>query len=677
MARLPVRWTTLGMLAPVAALIAVFASEPAVSRLAANHGSFTMSTGIYRIPYTDGTDVTVSNDHHTHNPVNRIDMSAGTGTPIVAAASGIIRAVVDIHGNSPGAGNGVDKNGNPQDDSLEHSCQDGSPAVENSVVVGFCSDYNNSVWIEHPNGEWTKYSHFGTGTVTANNWVVGAFVQAGQVLGLEGDVGRASGPHLHFEVGWPTDPTSLTPFSQNGGFLVGVNRVPTVCDIANNLYVQSSSYTANPCNHQPPQAEAGGPYFVNEGATVALDGTASNDPEGNQLTYLWNPPTNLDDASLAQPTYSGIDDAVDAVTLTVFDQIEALSSTDTTSVTVLNVPPAVTAFGAVINEGGIATVSASVFDPGTLDTHTATVSWGDGTPPEPVTIAQLAVGRSHTYGDNGVFPVLVTVADDDGGVGNDAVLVTVNNLAPSVTIDVSDAVNFPGGDYLVVQAGSELPSAAQASDPGSDDLTFTWNVGDVNTYFNDGIGPDPAMSPFGTFPFAAMDGAVALYQTPGVEQLAVTVTDDDGGAAGDEGNVVVVGLADTTQGSGWWKHQYSGNGAPHVHAATLEGYLAIVNAVSSVFSESVNVASAEDVHALLSPSGGDRLARARAELMVAWLQFASGAVAWDASVPVGNDVTMPFLDVMFEAETTILDATATDGALHAIEQLLAKVRHAH
>ena len=38
------------------------------------HGIFPVSTAIYRIPYVDGTDVRVSNDHHDHNPVDRIDM---------------------------------------------------------------------------------------------------------------------------------------------------------------------------------------------------------------------------------------------------------------------------------------------------------------------------------------------------------------------------------------------------------------------------------------------------------------------------------------------------------------------------------------------------------------------------------------------------------------------------
>ena len=271
----------------------------------------------------------------------------------------------------------------------------------------------------------------------------------------------------------------------------------------------------------------------------------------------------------------------------------------------------------------------------------------------------------------------VTVTDDDGGAGADMVMVNVANLAPTVSVDLSGAISFPGGDYQVVEAGSELPSSATGSDPGSDDLTFTWSVGDVNVHYNDGNGPDPLPSPFGNFPFEASDSIDAVYAAPGVESLSVTLSDDDGGSDSDGGNVIVTGSATTTEGSGWWKHRYLGNGSPHIDAAVAAGYLEIVNAVSSVFSEQVVVATAVDVHAILSPGGSDRRARAIAELMIAWLQFASGAVEHDYTVPLGGHDAIPFLELMFQAEATIANPAASSAALHAVTQQLARVRHAH
>jgi hypothetical protein len=95
-----------------------------------------------------------------------------------------------------------------------------------------------------------------------------------------------------------------------------------------------------------------------------------------------------------------------------------------------------------------------------------------------------------------------------------------------------------------------------------------------------------------------------------------------------------------------------------------------------VFSEDTPALTHADVHAILSPTAGDRRARAVAALMVAWLQFASGAVEWDATVPLGDGLSVAFLALMFEAEETILDPNATNEELGEIEQRLAKVRHA-
>jgi hypothetical protein len=280
----------------------------------------------------------------------------------------------------------------------------------------------------------------------------------------------------------------------------------------------------------------------------------------------------------------------------------------------------------------------------------------------------------HVYGDNGTFNVLVSVSDDDGGAGSDTAVVTVNNLDPTLGLDTSGAISFPGGSYMVVAAGTQLPSSASGTDPGSDDLTFTWSTGNAKTFFNNGTSPDPPKSPGGTFPFTASDSIDALYGAPGVETLSLTLTDDDGGSDVNSAGIIVTGNATQTEGSGWWKHQYSGVGVPHITAATAMGYLEIVNAVSSVFSETTPTATMAQVHVVLSPTEGDRRARARAELMVAWLQFASGAVAYDATVPLNSGPT-DFLALMIAAEAVINNPASTDAQLLATELDLAKVRH--
>ena len=707
---------------------------PSMNRNAvlADH-TFTVSAGIYRIPYIDGNAVSANNDHHNHpNVPNRVDLGGGDGATIVAAASGIIRGIVDRHGDSGDLGDNLAADGVsphlPQyTDADEHSCindeyeegdtippgSDVGDPIPDSAVTGLCAQYNNYVWIEHPNGEWTKYTHLATRSVTAPaptgfGWQEGDTILVGQAIGFQSDIGSATGTHLHFEVAAippsiadpDNDPTTPPdPFGENGGtafisrsggFITSSswNVVTVVCfsdgdTNGDSLYTDGESYTAGPCTNTAPTADAGGPYVLNEGSMLQLDGSNSSDPHNAILTYSWAPGTNLSDPTVARPVYTGVDDSVENLTLTVSDiggdvtAATALTDSDNTTVTVLNVPPSVFPVGDNIFEGSAATVSAVVTDPGVLDTHTATIDWDDGTPPQAVTIAQLASGVSHVYGDNGIYNALVTVTDDDGGVGSNTAAVIVGNLNPTLTLDTSGVVTFPGGDYMVVESGSELPASADGSDPGSDDLTFSWSVGDVNTYFNNGVSADPVKSPLGTFPFNASDSIDAVYAAPGVETLGLTLTDDDGGSDNVSTGVIVTGTADSSQGTGWWKHQYSGNGSPQLDAATLEGYLEIVNAVSSVFSETYLVPTPAAVHGTLSPTGSDRRNFARAQLMAGWLQFASGAVAWDATIQLNGNETIGFLQLMFAAEAVINNPAATDAELLAIELDLARLHPAN
>lgn len=93
-----------------------------------------------------------------------VDFAAGTGTPIMAAASGTV------------------------------------------VYAGVYRGYGNHVRIRHANGIETTYSHmsrFGKGGR------VGARVEQGQVIGYVGSTGMSTGPHLHYEVylkGRPVNP---------------------------------------------------------------------------------------------------------------------------------------------------------------------------------------------------------------------------------------------------------------------------------------------------------------------------------------------------------------------------------------------------------------------------------------------------------------------------------------
>ncbi len=219
--------------------------------------------------------------------------------------------------------------------------------------------------------------------------------------------------------------------------------------------------------NQAPIAEAGGPYEVAEGSGVQLDGSASWDPDGTLVSYQWSPADDLDDATIVQPTFTAVDDGDTPYALTVTDDDGAIAS-DLTTVTVTNVDPTVEA-GAdqTTTAGGAVSLAPATFtDPGTADTHNATIDWGDGTV-DGGTVDQSSgtVSGSHTYLSDGAFTVTVTVTDDDGGVGTDTMTVTVEPAIVATGTLVFSGQLDPGGVGLFLY---DIDTGVETRIPGTD-----------------------------------------------------------------------------------------------------------------------------------------------------------------------------------------------------------------
>ena len=94
-------------------------------------------------------------------------------------------------------------------------------AADGKVIFsGQIAGYGNLVEVDHGNGWVTRYGHN-----AANLVAVGDDIKAGQTVGLVGSTGRATGPHVHFEVrkaGKAVNPDNLL-----GGVIKG-SRVSSV-----------------------------------------------------------------------------------------------------------------------------------------------------------------------------------------------------------------------------------------------------------------------------------------------------------------------------------------------------------------------------------------------------------------------------------------------------------------
>jgi len=262
-----------------------------------------------------------------------------------------------------------------------------------------------------------------------------------------------------------------------------------------------------------PAASAGGPYTVDEGSPLALDGTGCTDVDGNVMTWMWDCESDgvidVMATSGSGDTCTYAEDGSYTLKLVVVDD-DGEQSTQSAAVTVNNVAPIITSMvtpGGV--EGFMLQFGASATDPGP-DTFTFHWDFGNGSTP--------ATGDTqHTYyPDDGVYTVTLTVTDDDGDSTVQTSQVVITNANPTILTLTGDT----SGDE-----GTALSWSALAADPGNDTLVYSWAFGDGGQ----ATGPSP----------------VHAYVDEGVYTVTLTVTEEDGGSVTDSLAVTIANVAPT------------------------------------------------------------------------------------------------------------------------------------
>jgi hypothetical protein len=260
------------------------------------------------------------------------------------------------------------------------------------------------------------------------------------------------------------------PDDDNDGVLDGTDNCPLEpnSDQAN----ADSDLLGDACdpNSYPPVlGTAADDTNLSEGDTLTASGTFT-DADGNTSLTL-----TADNGSVGtftdhhdgtwSWTLSTTDDVASAtITVTASDG-EHADATDSFDYSAANVKPTVTAaaFGGTIQAcGADASLTVSFTDPGTDDTWTVDIDWGDGSTH---TTGAVVSGDSfpHSYGTGGPYTAHVVVTDDDGGVSDSFDSTNVVWVGYKSVQGILQPINYTGTRSLF-KYGSVIPVKLQVQD---------------------------------------------------------------------------------------------------------------------------------------------------------------------------------------------------------------------
>ncbi len=253
-------------------------------------------------------------------------------------------------------------------------------------------------------------------------------------------------------------------------------------------------------NNEPPIADPDGPYYAECYTPLQLDGSGSDDPDGEILDYLWT----LGDGNSATgpyPTHTYDVECVYIISLTVTDD-DGDADTETTTATIIDPEVDVDAGGPYTSETG-----TSIQFMGTADDGTPPYSWywdfDDGN-------NSNEQNPNHAYQLSGVYTAYLSVTDSLGKIGWDTAKVNINPgpLMVDACGPYTGTINTPV-QFTSTINGGYIP------------YTFDWDFGDDTTHSSE-------------------SNPVHQYTQIGAYTVTLSVEDDTGNTMSDTATVNVL-----------------------------------------------------------------------------------------------------------------------------------------
>ncbi len=297
------------------------------------------------------------------------------------------------------------------------------------------------------------------------------------------------------------DATGETPavaWSTLAGLGVTDGAVTIGLEVEDGAAATDSATTTLTITNLDPVADGGGPYGINEGEDLTLNGSGSTDPGDDALTYAWDVDNDgqYDDATGVSPTVtwatlSGLG-VVDGAGLTIGLEVtdtESATNTATATLTITNLDPAADGGGPYsITEGDdLALDGSGSTDPGG---DTLTYAWdvdndgqyNDATGVSPTVTWATLSGLGVVDGTG--LTIGLEVTDTESATNTATATLTITNAPPTVD---------HGGPYTMNEGASLVLDATGTTDPGGDTLTYSWDLNNDGT-FGDATGDNPTLS---------------------------------------------------------------------------------------------------------------------------------------------------------------------------------------